>query len=116
MIMFRNLGAAFLAVTFVAAGQAASAQDAVTPAAAAVPTFHCVGVYWSPKDGQAGKKVLVKFRAAGENTWHDGLPMRYNPIDTPECKGDYRGSIVNLQPATTYEIALTLEGLSLIHI
>lgn len=75
-----------------------------------IPTFHCLGIYWSPENGQAGKNVLVKFRQAGQQAWRDGLPMRYNPIKTPECKGDYRGSIVNLTPGATYEVALTLEG------
>ena len=75
-----------------------------------VPTFHCLSIYWSPENGELGKKVLVKFRESTEKTWHDGLPMRYNPVKTPECKGDYRSSIVNLNPGTAYEIALTLEG------
>ena len=39
--------------------------------------------------------------------------MRYNPIpDTDEDLTDYRGSIVHLAPATTYEIELTLAGTS----
>ena len=107
MMSLLKLAAAFLAGTLVAAaaGSAALAQDAT-----AVPTFHCVGVYWSPTKGEADKKVLVKFRVAGEQTWHEGLPMRYNPVKSDECKGDYRGSIVNLKPGTNYEIALTLEG------
>jgi len=75
-----------------------------------VSTFHCLSVYWSPENGAADKQVLVKFRAAGQKAWHDGLAMRYNPVQTSECRGDYRGSIVNLQPGSTYEIALTLEG------
>ena len=81
--------------------------------ATSVPTFHCLSLYWSPENGQAGKQVLVKFREAEEKTWHDGLPMRYNPVKAPECKGDYRGSIVNLKPGTSYEVALTLEGTDL---
>jgi len=88
----------------------------------AVPTFHCLSIYWSPEGGGAGKRVSVKYRQAvrgmkgsrvGEGGWCDGLPMRYNPVDTPECKADYRGSIVNLQPATVYEIALHLDGTEL---
>ncbi len=39
-----------------------------------------------------------------------GLPLRYHPVETPECKADYRGSLVNLAPGTTYDIALTLGG------
>jgi len=76
----------------------------------AVPTFHCIGLYWSPPGGGPGKKVLVRFREAGKRRWRDGLPMRYNPVDTPECRADYRGSIVNLTPGVRYEIRLALEG------
>ncbi len=39
--------------------------------------------------------------------------MRYNPIrGTDQSLTDYRGSIVNLMPATSYEIQLTLAGTS----
>jgi len=75
-----------------------------------VPTFHCLGIYWSPENGAADKKVLIKFRESGQEAWRDGLPMRHNPVKTKECKGDYRGSLVNLKPGTGYEIELTLEG------
>ncbi|NQV33666.1 MAG: right-handed parallel beta-helix repeat-containing protein [Phycisphaeraceae bacterium] len=76
--------------------------------ALSVPTFHCLSVYWSPEQGGAGKQVSMKFREAGHRTWRNGLPMRYNPVKTPECKADYRGSIVNLKPGTLYEVALQL--------
>ena len=76
----------------------------------AVPTFHCLGVYWSPERGDAEKKVSIKYRESGQDKWRDGLSMRYNPVENPECKADYRGSIVNLNPGTLYEIALQLEG------
>ncbi|MHB9028481.1 MAG: right-handed parallel beta-helix repeat-containing protein [Candidatus Latescibacterota bacterium] len=75
-----------------------------------VPTFHCIGIYWSPAQGDAKHPVSVKFREAGQKQWREGFPLRYHPIDTTECKADYRGSLVNLNPATTYEIMLTLEG------
>ncbi len=118
----RMLTAVLFASVSVAAGQIAPAAEPAKTgadsapsttskvAATCVPTFHCLSIYWSPENGEAGKQVLVKFREAGQQAWHDGLPMRYNPVKTPECKGDYRGSIVNLKPATAYEIALTLEG------
>ena len=77
----------------------------------AVPTFHCLGLYWSPPDGAAAKEVLVRYRVAGSGAWHEGLSMRYNPIDgTDEDLADYRGSLVHLAPATTYEIELKLAG------
>ena len=94
------------------AGAGASPPPAITSRAKprAIPTFHCLGIYWSPENGQAGRNVLIQFRQAGQQAWRDGLPMRYNPIKTPECKGDYRGSIVDLIPGAAYEVALTLEG------
>src|SRR5512140_1853476 len=79
----------------------------------AIPTFNCLGLYWSPPGGGADQEVLVKFRPQGAPRWQEGLPMRYNPIDkTEEDLADYRGSIVYLAPATTYEIQLTLAGTS----
>ncbi len=75
-----------------------------------VPTFHCIGIYWSPSEGGPEHKVLVKYRPSGQQQWHTGLPLRYHPNDTAECKADYRGSLVNLTPGTTYDITLTVEG------
>ena len=48
-----------------------------------VPTFHCLGVYWSPEKGEAGRKVLVKYREGGQDRWRNGLPMRHHPAETP---------------------------------
>ncbi len=122
MMRIRMLAVAFVALALVAAGQIVLAADAGQAGAGAAPattskvaaktlsTFHCLGIYWSPENGAAGKKVLVKFREIGQAAWREGLPMRYNPVKTPECKGDYRGSIVNLTPGATYEVALALEG------
>jgi len=79
----------------------------------AIPTFHCLGLYWSPPGGAADKEVLVRYRAKGTPDWKEGLPMRYHPIaGTDEDLTDYRGSIVHLTPGTNYEIKLTLAGTS----
>ncbi|MFH1377377.1 MAG: right-handed parallel beta-helix repeat-containing protein [Planctomycetota bacterium] len=90
----------------------ASAAPATTSKAVplAVPTFHCIGFYWSPDGGAADKRVLIQYRKAGAAKWLDGLPLIYRPIPAPECKGDYRGSLVNLIPGAEYEIILTLDG------
>lgn len=74
-----------------------------------VPTFHCIGIYWSPPDGGQERQTLIRYRRSGEQRWQAGLPLRYHPVETPECKADYRGSLVNLTPGTTYDIELTLE-------
>jgi hypothetical protein len=80
-------------------------------APSAIPTFHCLGLYWSPSRGAADRQVLVRYREQGSAPWLVGLPMRYNPIDgTTEDMADYRGSIVGLSPGTGYDVELTLEG------
>ena len=79
----------------------------------AIPTFHCLGLYWSPPGGAADKEVLVRYRRQDASQWKEALPMRYNPIpNTDEDLTDYRGSIVHLTPASTYEVQLTLSGTS----
>ncbi len=77
----------------------------------AIPTFHCLGLYWSPPGGAAEKAVSVRYRKEGTSAWKDALALRYNPIpNTDEDLSDYRGSIVDLLPATRYEIQLSLAG------
>ena len=77
----------------------------------AIPTFHSIGIYWSPPGGSQDRQVLVKFRPLNSSAWFDGLPMKFNPISSTDLdKATYRGSIVHLKPNTTYEIELALEG------
>jgi len=79
----------------------------------AVPTFHCVGLYWSPEDGAAQNPCRVRYRQAGESAWREALPLWFDERqsqDLPAERGrEYRGSIVNLTPGTQYEIELSLE-------
>lgn len=77
----------------------------------AVPTFHCLGLYWSPPGGSAERTVQVRYRVKDAAEWSEGLPMRFHPIEGTDLElTDYRGSVVNLQPDTTYEVELTLAG------
>lgn len=84
-----------------------------------VSTFHNISLYWSPAEGGDGIPLEVKFKKSDSEVWIDGLDIRYNPIANvglnPETglrydKADYRGSIVNLAPNTTYDIELTVGG------
>src|SRR4051812_39899943 len=85
---------------FAAEGENARAPDQPF----AIPTFHCLGLYWSPPGGAADKPVLVRYRPQGASEWQEALPMRYHPIaGTDEDLTDYRGSIVHLSPGTSYE-------------
>lgn len=104
-----------LALAVMAARPAApTAQDVPARSAAsgfAIPTFHCLGLYWSPPDGSADRAAGVRYRKEGEATWKEALAMRYHPIPhTDEDLADYRGSIVGLSPATAYEVQLSLAG------
>jgi hypothetical protein len=107
-------GAAILLLLCLQATQIDVAQADIqgrSEAPFAIPTFHCLGLYWSPEGGAADKEVAVRYRRQGAADWSEALPMRYNPIpNTDEDLADYRGSIVHLAPATTYEIQLTLVG------
>lgn len=42
----------------------------------AIPTFHCLGLYWSPPGGAPDRKVLVRYRRQGASEWKEGLPNR----------------------------------------
>jgi hypothetical protein len=79
----------------------------------AVPTFHCVGLYWSPDDGAQDNVCRVRYRAAGKPGWREALPLwfdgRQSPELPPERCRQYRGSIMNLTPGTSYEIELSLQ-------
>jgi hypothetical protein len=79
----------------------------------AVPTFHCVGLYWSPDDGAAENVCRVRYRPAGAQEWREALPLWFDGRTAqelpPERSRQYRGSIVNLTPGTKYEIELALE-------
>jgi hypothetical protein len=89
------------------------AAQASGEVALAIPTFHCLGIYWSPRDGSADRQVQVRYRQQGQPQWKEALPMRYNPIPKTDLDlADYRGSIVNLLPGTSYEVQLTLAGSS----
>jgi len=78
-----------------------------------VSTFEVISIYWSPNSEATNLKVLVKFREEGATDWNDGLPMIYSNIGgTTNEVSPYRGSIVNLNSNTNYEIELTLEGTS----
>lgn len=99
----------FASVTFAQATN----HDQIGSGVVLVPTFHCISIYWSPPQGEADRTVAIKFRKTGQQQWRPGFPLRYRPVDTPACKADYRGSLVNLTPGTTYDIELTLDGTEL---
>lgn len=70
----------------------------------AVATYECIGLYFkSPDLGSCD----VRFRQGGSSTWREGYPLVFDPRDN-----QYRGSIVGLQPGTSYSVKITLNGKS----
>jgi hypothetical protein len=67
----------------------------------AVATFESIGLYWSPPSPPKDGACPVRFRRAGESAWRDGLPLWFDRRD-----GECRGSLVQLEPGTRYEIDL----------
>lgn len=66
----------------------------------AVPTYQSIGVYWRIKfRGPAA----LEYRLPGK-AWQKAQPLYYDTVSEPEMTGQYRGSIVNLRPGTTYEV------------
>ncbi len=77
----------------------------------AVPTFHNLGLYWKPKAGAQDNPCSVKFREQGTQQWLPASDLWFDATDhqqAPEHAMQYRGSIVNLKPDTSYEVRLTL--------
>jgi len=74
----------------------------------AVSTFHCIGIYWSPQDGSRDNVCQVHYRSEGSTGWKEALPLWYDDRGVGGYPAGYRGSIVNLDPGTVYEIKLEL--------
>ncbi|HEV3009122.1 MAG TPA: hypothetical protein VGX52_08830, partial [Burkholderiales bacterium] len=77
---------------------------AANAAPSAVSTFHSIGLYWSPEGGSESNAARVEFRKEGSgDAWRQGLDLWFDARD-----GEYRGSLVELEPGTRYEIRLAL--------
>ena len=70
--------------------------------------FHTIGMYWSRDANPLG--VAVRYRPAGAMSWLAAQDLWWDGISTlPAFVRQYRGSIVNLSPGTTYEVAYSLD-------
>src|SRR6266550_8432961 len=67
----------------------------------AVPTFECVGLYWSPAG--AGDKVTahVQYRLRGQEPWQEAMNLWYDGRAQGGRPAEYRGSIVHLHSGRT---------------
>ena len=65
----------------------------------AVATYECASVYW--KTPGAGP-CRIRYRKVNSNLWKNGIDLVYDSLD-----GEYRGSLINLVPASDYEAELS---------
>jgi len=90
----------------------------VAPAQAAagstslVPTFSSVGVYWSPAGGGSKVTGKVSYRELGSSSWMQGSDLWFDGRAVADRPAEYRGSLVDLEADTTYEVRLELAGTS----
>ena len=68
-----------------------------------VSTYESISIAWSPVQGRPDKVCKVAYRIAGSEQWKQGYPLWFDNRDW-----EYRGSLVELQPGTAYEIQLEL--------
>src|SRR5690348_5082658 len=71
----------------------------------AIPTFESISLYWAPPGAAANVTAQVQFKEAGapDSSYRRGLDLWFDGRN-----GEYRGSLVELKAATTYDIKLTL--------
>ena len=71
--------------------------------------FHTISVYWTR--GANGQGVKIRYRPAGASSWLAAQDLWRDDVSLlSQFKGQYRGSLVNLEPNTAYEIAYSLDG------
>ncbi len=85
------------------------------------PTLHSLGVYWIIRDDPGGTaSVRLEYRKAGAPAWRAGAPLFRvergahvreklgSRIDVPADGWLFAGSALLLEPATAYELRVTL--------
>jgi len=81
-----------------------------------VSTFQNISVYWKPEEGAEDREALVRYRTKGTKKWLQAQSLWFDKREADSIGGnvsrsrEYRGSIVLLQPGTTYEIEAFLTG------
>ena len=72
-----------------------------------VPTFENLGISWAPVNKGVSEAAKVQYRIQGNTIWNDAQNLWFDNRGGNYVQ-EYRGSIVNLTPGTTYEVNLTL--------
>ena len=97
---------------------AAQSGDATIPGTvtAPFPTINNLAIEWKiDGDENLNGVVTVNYREVGEDDWRDAMPLRRVPAGQSRrtrpifhWENKHSGSIFDLEPATEYEVALSL--------
>ncbi|MGQ0622483.1 MAG: hypothetical protein ACT4QA_21675 [Panacagrimonas sp.] len=73
----------------------------------AVPTYESIGLYWraAAPSSSSDDDAQLQYRRAGTSAWQEGLPLWFD-----RRNGEYRGSLVHLNPGQRYEVRMTLDN------
>ena len=94
--------------TLISGGVTPSTSSLPASGARAVPTYESIGLYWTPPNGSAtagASGCSVLFRKSGDASFRQGVDLWLDPSNK-EC----RGSLVLLEPGTSYEVQLGVAG------
>jgi hypothetical protein len=72
-----------------------------------VTTFESIGISWAPANLGSGQQAKVHYRLQGSGTWRNAQDLWYDDRGG-NYVNEYRGSIVNVNSGTVYEVKLTL--------
>ena len=101
---FRALGRGMLLLLAAIGAQltfSASAQTTITP------TFESMGIEWAPPVGVAGQ-AYATFAPVGSGA----TPTRSLDLVFDAAAGEYRGSLLFLEPDTQFDITLYVDGVA----
>ena len=117
-IKFHRTGFLVTAISLLVLASRLHPEDATTPGSVTspYPTITNLSVEWLiTDDDNLNGVVTLQYRKAGENNWHQGMPLRRIPAGQSQgtdpiftWQNKHSGSIFDLQPDTEYEIELTL--------
>jgi hypothetical protein len=118
------LAAGLTGLPFGTAASPAPGEKAAQPAGEPVlepPTLHSLGVYWAVQgDANKNARIALRYRKAGAGEWRDGAPLfrvergahqpgeNRSKVGVPQDGWLFAGSLLLLEPATSYELNLRL--------
>ncbi len=95
-------------------GSTSGGANAVVAGAVSTPypTIENIAVEWAyTGDANTNSVVNVRYRRSGDTAWRNGMALRNVPAGSTEGQSwssRHSGSVFDLQPATSYEVELTL--------